>query len=70
MKHILGCPQEADPRNETCDCARLRHPSLIDIAVSLNEQFDIPVRRVCVNTMVWGLPQGNRAQRRRQRSNK
>lgn len=24
MLHLLGCPKEADPRNETCDCARLR----------------------------------------------
>lgn len=22
--HLTGCPKEADPRNETCDCARLR----------------------------------------------
>ncbi len=24
MNHVAGCPKEADDRNETCDCARLR----------------------------------------------
>ncbi len=24
MNHLAGCPKEADDRNETCDCARLR----------------------------------------------
>ena len=22
--HLIGCPKEADPRNETCDCTRLK----------------------------------------------
>jgi len=24
MSHLIGCPKEADPRNETCDCFNLR----------------------------------------------
>jgi hypothetical protein len=27
MNHVVGCPKEADARNETCDCARLRGTS-------------------------------------------
>lgn len=27
--HEAGCPKEADPRNETCDCDRIRESVLL-----------------------------------------
>lgn len=41
MLHEIGCPKEADDRNETCDCARLR--------VAYDSQFPNP-------KMVPGVP--------------
>lgn len=36
-KHELGCPKEADPRNETCDCARLRQLPVLTFSDTFSE---------------------------------
>lgn len=40
--HLLGCPKEADPRNETCDCERLRDPinPLEYVTAAEDREFD------------------------------
>lgn len=44
--HLIGCPKEADPRNETCDCERLsklRTPimSIEEITALLRAQAEL-----------------------------
>ena len=45
MLHLVGCPKEADPRNETCDCARLRGMTEADeVAESILAALPAPPR--------------------------
>jgi hypothetical protein len=44
--HLVGCPKEADPRNETCDCDRIR-----DAQRSIAPRHD-PLAAAIVNSLV------------------